>query len=164
MRGAAALGAAFAALLLLLVPGSLAGQACNTGFRDNFQSVTVTPSSLTLSAPGIAQFNQGWSATGQYSVYLQPKNNNATRTWYLCVTGSGNLGTVGSYTKPLSDLQWSLDGVTWQSVTNSYQQIRSGTGTTTVTVLVRVLLRWADDAPATYATAAGTPLTFQAAH
>ncbi len=156
-------GCGLAVLLQLLLcgAGSATAQQCGE-LTQTFLSFTVTPAALALPQPAVSEFNQGWSQTAQYSIYIQPSVLNLLLPWHLCVRAtSSNLGTSGVYTKPLADLQWSLNGTTWQSVTTTLQPILSNqTGIQTVVVRIRVLLRYADDIPGSYS----GNLSFRVAH
>jgi hypothetical protein len=143
--------------LVMLVTASRGLRAqCSGGKKSNFNTFTVAPAALALPPGSAATFNAGWSVAG-YTINVRPKGNNQ---WYLCVLPlSLNMGTVSGYTKPLSDLQWSLDGVTWTSFQLLVlQPIVNDRGNSTFTLYGRSLLSYATDIPL----ANGSPATYSA--
>lgn len=118
---------------------------CSGGKATKVNAFTVTPTSLSLPAATSALFNAGWSQSS-YSVTVTPQTG---QRWYLCVsTLNLSMGTVNGYTKPLADLQWSLDGTTWTSFVSVTQQpIINDSGQLTFTLFVRAKLAYAADIP-----------------
>jgi hypothetical protein len=132
------------AAMLLLASGT-SGAQCSGGRPSKFQSVTVTPINLPFGTASAAEFNAGW-AQASYSVSVDPQTG---QRWYFCVsTLDMNMGLVNGYAKPLSDLQWSLDGSSWTSFTTGVQQpITNNSGERTFTLFIRARLQYADDVP-----------------
>src|SRR3954471_14888598 len=125
---------ACASLLIIatLVASREAHTQCSGGKATKITSFTVTPGALALPAGTSALFNTGWSQSS-YSITVDPQGG---QRWFLCVsTANLNMGTVNGYTKPLADLQWSLNGTTWTSfVVTTPQPITNNTGLQTFTV------------------------------
>jgi hypothetical protein len=138
---------ACASLLLVatLVASREAGAQCSGGKATKITAFTVTPTALALPAATSALFNTGWSQSS-YSITVTPQSG---QHWYLCVsTASLSMGTVNGYTKPLGDLQFSLDGTTWTSfVVLTQQPIIDNSGALTLTVFIRARLQYANDIP-----------------
>jgi len=132
-------------IIAVLVASREARAQCSGGKATKITSFTVTPTALVLPAATTALFNTGWSQSS-YSITVTPQTG---QRWYLCVsTLNLDMGTVSGYTKPLSDLQWSLDGATWTTVvTIVAQPITNNSGTQTFTVFIRTRLQWANDRP-----------------
>lgn len=144
--------------LVMLVTASRGLRAqCSGGFVSQFREFTVTPTALALPDADATTFNAGASVSS-YSIFVNPQRNN--RTWYLCVSAlSLNMGSHGGYTKPLGDLQWSLDGTSWTSVALlGLQPIVSDRGRRTITLYIRSLLSYANDVP----NFNGSPATYSA--
>ncbi|HYE59313.1 MAG TPA: hypothetical protein VD948_12450 [Rhodothermales bacterium] len=157
-----ALGLVTMTLAWVLCGASAARAQCGTGSTRTFNALTVTPSSLSLPSIGVTEFDRGFSAVAQYTVTVEPTNGNRTRTWYLCLQAtSATFPAVSGYSKPIGELQWSIDGSTWTNFSVSTQQIASSVGTATQVVYVRLLVNYAKDVPGTYGPA---PLTFTASH
>ena len=133
------------ALATLLAVSRGARAQCSGGQTQHINNFTVTPGALSFGTATAAQFNAGW-AQSQYTVTVRAPT---PFIWYLCVQAtSANMGTVNGYTKPIADLQWSLDGTTWMSLVNGVlQPIMTDTGNRTMTVFVRTLLRYNTDIP-----------------
>jgi len=133
------------ALATLLAVSRGARAQCSNGQTQHINNFTVTPGALSFGTATTAQFNTGW-AQSSYTVTVRAPT---PFIWYLCVQAtSANMGTVNGYTKPIADLQWSLDGATWTSLANGvFQQIMVDTGNRTMTVFVRTLLRYNFDIP-----------------
>src|SRR5690242_3839623 len=114
------------AVATLVVASRETRAQCTGGKATKITSFTVTPTSLALPTATSALFNAGWSQSS-YSVAVNPQTG---QRWYLCVsTTNVSMGTVNGYTKPLADLQWSLDGTTWTSfVTVTQQAIMNDSG------------------------------------
>jgi hypothetical protein len=142
------------ALLLALATTLAASRGlraqCSGGQPQHINNFTVTPTALNFGTATTAQFNTGW-VQSSYTVTVRAPT---PWIWFICVqANSANMGTVSGYTKPIGDLQWSLNGSTWTSVVNGVlQPITSGTGNTTITVFVRTLLSYGADIPLTNAT------------
>ena len=135
---------------------------CGTGSNRSFSALTVTPSDLTLPSVSVTEFDRGYSATTQYTVTVDPSNSNKNRTWYLCLQAtSATFPAVSGYSKPIGELQWSLNGSAWTNVTTGSQQVSTSTGTTTLAIYVRMRVNYAQDVPGTYGP---VPLTFTASH
>ena len=157
-----ALGLVTMTLAWALCSASAARAQCGTGSTRTFTALTVTPSSLSIPSIGVTEFDRGFSSVAQYTVTVEPTNGNRTRTWYLCLQAtSATFPSVSGVAKPISDLQWSLDGSYWTSFSVSTQQIASSVGTATQVVYVRLLVNYANDVPGTFGPA---PLTFTASH
>ena len=141
------------ALATLLAASRGARAQCSGGNTNLLLNMTVTPTALNMGTATTAQFNAG-SAQSSYSVTVN--NSFLPIRWYLCTQAtSANMGTVNGFTKPIADLQWSLNGTTWTSYVNgSLQPITNATSTQTVTVFVRVLLAYPNDRPQANNTAA----------
>lgn len=118
---------------------------CSGGHQTKITTFTVTPGALNFGSATSAQFNAGF-AQSSYTVTVDPQTG---QRWFLCVQAtSANMGTVSGYTKPIGDLQWSVDGTTWTSLAfNTLQAVTNMSGTRTVTVFVRTLLSFARDIP-----------------
>ena len=137
---------AFLLALVMLVTASRGLRAqCSGGKKSNFNAFTVAPAAIALPPASAATFNAGWSVSG-YTIDVRPKGKNQ---WYLCVLPlSVDMGTASGYTKPLSDLQWSLDGVTWTSFQLlGLQPIVNDNGNSTFTLYIRAQLTYANDIP-----------------
>jgi hypothetical protein len=136
-------------LLLALATTLVASRAtraqCSGGHTTKITTFTVTPGAVNFGTATPAQFAAGW-VQSSYTVTVNPQTG---QPWFLCVQAtSANMGTVNGYTKPIADLQWSLNGTTWTSLAfNTLQAITSTTGTRTLTVFVRTLLSYASDIP-----------------
>ncbi len=136
----------FASLLLALAAGAIraSAQTCGTNTSTKF-TLTVLPASASITSPTATDFNAGVSKNATYTIIIAPQNPSP---WYLCIEStSANMGTVNGYTKPLSDLQWSLNGTTFTSFTTTYAQMATGAGVKTYTLYVRSKLAWANDQP-----------------
>jgi hypothetical protein len=153
---------AFCLAAVLAWAAPTARAQCGTGSTRNFDALTVSPTALTIPDVGVTEFDRGYSATAQYTITVDPRSNNNTRTWYLCVQAdSPTFPAVSGYAKPIGDLQWSLNGTTWTSASAGTQQVVSDKGIRTLPLYVRLLVNYAADAPGTYGPA---PLTFTASH
>ena len=158
-----------AAGMLLCIPAAARAQSttCNTARGDVFTTYTVRTSTPVLTTPGATDFLNGYSATTTVTVTIVPTNANKTRTWYLCVwSANATWTTTASYAKPRSDMQYSSDGVTWYSVGGTPTQVKTGTGSATVSLMLRSTLAWANDVPnANYSAATYTlPFNLDLAH
>lgn len=139
--------ALFALALLAGVPALGRAQVCNTGAKDRVDLV-VTPQAITYPTPTVADFDRGWvQMLGSVTLELIPSQPN--KVWYLCFHSPST--TQGGYGKPVADLEYSLDGVTWQPVpTRTPGRLASTFGPRTVSVFFRVRLFWNRDVPGTY--------------
>ena len=133
------------ALATLLAASRGVRAQCSGGQTQHINNFTVTPGVLSFGTATTAQFNAGW-AQSQYTVTVRAPT---PFIWYLCVQAtSANMGTVNGYTKPIGDLQWSLNGTTWTSLVNGVlQPIMTDTGNRTITVFIRALLNYNNDIP-----------------
>ena len=132
------------AVATILVASRVTRAQCSGGKQTKITSLTVTPTALTLPAATSALFVAGWSQSS-YSVTVNPQTG---QRWYLCITPGASMGTVNGYTKPISDLQWSLDGATWTSfVALAQQAITNNSGAQTFTLFIRARLQFANDVP-----------------
>lgn len=137
-----------ALVALAIAAGALrvSAQTCGPKGNGTF-TLTVTPTSSTVT-PTSTEFNAGFSQTSTYSVTVRPAVTN--KVWLLCIFGTGNMGTVNGYTKPLSDLQYSVNGGTWTNLSTALIQIASAKVTTTVTIATRSVLSYANDQPSSF--------------
>lgn len=146
---APALRPALLALALLLgVPALGASQVvCNTGAKDRVD-MTVSPAAVVHPSPGTVDFDRGWvQMLGSVQIDLAPQQPN--KVWYLCLQSPS--ATQGVYGKPVGDLEYSLDALAWQPVSNTtLARLATGTGPRSVSVYYRVRLFWNRDVPGTY--------------
>jgi hypothetical protein len=137
-------------LAVALLLGSRAAFAqCNTPKQDVFQSVTVSPTTLTLPTPGSAEFNAGFSGLATFTVNIVTTTGNRSKTYYLCLAATSTTfgSTVDGYTKALSDLEFSSNGSTWTAMTGTQALVASGVGNATYTIYLRSRLAYANDRP-----------------
>lgn len=140
--------AALALALLLGVPALARAQICDTGAKDRVDLV-VTPQAITYPTPTVVAFDRGWvQMLGSVTLDVRPAQPN--KVWYLCFQSLS--ATQGGYGKPVADLEYSLDGQTWQPTTQTPARLASATGPQTVSVFFRMRLAWNRDVPGTYIT------------
>lgn len=134
------------ALATLLLASRGARAQCSGGRTSRFDAFDVAPAALQLPPATSAAFSAGW-AVSSFLITVDPRGNG--QQWYLCAMAlSLDMGTVSGYTKPLADLQWSVDGATWTSFAfSSLQPILNGKGLQTITLLVRSQLAFGSDIP-----------------
>ncbi len=137
-----------ALVVLALAAGTLrvSAQTCGNKGNGSF-TLTVTPTSSTVT-PTSTDFNAGFSQTSTYTVTVTPAQTN--KFWALCIYGVGNMGTVNGYTKPITDMQYSVNGGAWTTLTTALTQIASAKVTTTLTIATRSVLAYANDQPSSY--------------
>ncbi len=137
-----------ALVVLALAAGTLrvSAQTCGAKGTGTF-TVTVTPTSSSVT-PTSTQFNAGFSQTSTYSVTVSPAAT--SKAWFLCIFGTGNMGTVNGYTKPITDLQYSVNGGAWTSLSTALVQIASAKVTTNLTIATRSVLSYANDQPSSF--------------
>ncbi len=124
--------------ILLLLPSSAAAQ------QPRIQS--ITPASLAFPTPVPADFDQGYLPFGQpVEVMVQGAGN---RDWSLSILAES--GTFDPTGKPVSDLEWSLDGATWTPLQLTAAPVAVGRGRQTLLIHFRLRLAWAGDLPGTY--------------
>ena len=133
------------ALATTLVASRGVRAQCTGGHQTKITTFTVTPTALSFGTATVAQFNAGF-VQSQYTITVDPQTG---QQWFLCVQAtSANMGTVNGHTKPIGELQWSLNGTTWTSfATGTLQAITNNRGTQTLTVFVRTLLSYGNDIP-----------------
>lgn len=140
--------------LAALVPGPVLAQQC-TG-AGQFRIVSARPNTIRFAQPVLADFLAGSiDAPREVTVTVFPRNGN--QSWNLCIR-SDDPGLGGG--KPLTDLRWSTDGVSWAAVTGTDQLIDSGTGRQQVVLYFQMALSFDTDAPGTYE----ATLTFTGLH
>ncbi len=137
------------ALAACVFAGRLHAQCATTSIG----SASMSPASVTVSTPTITQFDAGFAT---FSVTLTITPSNSGKKYDVCLLATTpTLGTATgvAYTKPLSDLQFSLDQTTWTTISTSQQLIASRTSAAQSIVLYfRVALAYALDAAGNYGT------------
>jgi hypothetical protein len=131
-----------------------AGHASAQCGTTSIGSVTRSPVSVTLSTPTLAMFDANVAVFTQTITFSINASNNGTRYNVCLLATTATLGTAtgGGYTKPIGDLQYSLDNSTWTNLSSSQQQIANQVkGDQSYTVYLRVTLDY-DDSPGNYAT------------
>jgi hypothetical protein len=162
------------ALLFVLVAGRSAGaQACtvNGGAGNCPISIsvqmtapkvvrlTVSPASITLTAPSSTDFDNGYAATTGPAVTV-----NANTPWTVSMRAGAALwtatntvpGVAARANKPASDLQWSTSaGGSFTGFTTTNTTLSSGTRTNAnlTTLYYRTLYSWTADTPGDYSLA-----------
>jgi hypothetical protein len=149
-----------AAAVLCTAGRTASAQVCNTAATDVFLSYTVAPSAVALTAPGTIDFNAGFSQpSGVVTVTIFPTFPQWATPWYLCINAtSANMGTVNGYTKSIADLQFSIDGVTWTTMSAALKQVATGSGWATISLQLRSKISYALDQP----NVGGAPFTYAA--
>jgi hypothetical protein len=122
----------------LVVPAVAAGQGNLT--------MTVTPTVVAFTSPGVSEFDAGWIDYGGVVVAITSRPPSSL--WELRIRAvDAGMGQG----KPVSDLLWRLAGTgTWTPLTGTQTAVLQGTGNQNVTLEFRVLLDWASDGPGTY--------------
>lgn len=112
--------------------------------------LTVNSNSFAFPAPTEADFDAGSLTVNSASTVTVKAN----RAWIVTAAPVGaNMGTVGSYTKPLSDFLWQTSGGFTAINAATPPAVASGltgTGNASTAVNYRALLSWANDVPGTY--------------
>jgi hypothetical protein len=124
----------------LVVPAVAAGQGNLT--------MTVTPTVVAFTSPGVSEFDAGWVDHGGVVVAITSRP--LARPWELRIRAlDPGLGQG----KPVTDLLWRVPGTgAWTPLTGTQTTVVQGTGDQNITLEFRVLLDWSSDGPGTYST------------
>lgn len=162
------LGCWAAGLLACALPKAAAAQQCQANPAScavSAQTVSITigravslsvsPTSSTLTAPTPADYNTGYTVTTGPTATMK-----ANSPWTLGISASAanwtgvNTGSEPAWTtKPASDLRWATNvGGPFTAMSTSSATIGSGAATagTTITLFYRTLYTWATDTPGNY--------------
>lgn len=139
---------ALAIALILAAAHGAAGQgACQAG--SDRPKVDVAPDPIIFPTPSGADFALGWVMSGTVTVRVNPRGGGRDKLWILCL--SSDDFDMGGYGKPLSDLEWQLEGTpSWSPVDRSAQLVLEGDGRSDVQLRFRALLFTERDVPGTY--------------
>ncbi len=130
----------------LACPASVAAQ-CVAAQPGGF-GLTVQPGSIGFSPPGPSDYEAAWVEFSALHLSVTP-NFGGSKDWTLCLR-SQDLD-MGGYGKPITDLQWHLDGdPTWLPLGTADQPVFLGRKKQDVVLHFRVLLTWAADIPGDY--------------
>lgn len=121
--------------------------ACEAG--SDRSKVDVTPDPIVFPGPTGADFSLGWVLSGTVRVRVNPRGGGRNKTWVLCLAAEDF--DMGGYGKPVSDLEWQVEGVSgWTPVDQASQLVIQGDGRSDVQLRFRALLFADRDAPGTY--------------
>ena len=136
-----------AVLMLLAVVSTAEAQDC-TG-NGNYR-VRIRPGQVRFPSPTVSDYQAGWLLAPPGEVRVRPRNV-ADRGWELCL--SADSPTMGGYGKPVSDIEFQLDGTgAWIPLTTTDQLLATGNRNRNVTLQFRLALDWAVDVPGRYET------------
>lgn len=134
-------------LVLLLAGNAVAQAACEIG--SSRAKVDVAPDPIIFPRPTGMDFFVGWVMSGTVRVRVNPRGGGREKSWVLCLA-SDDLN-MGGYGKPVSDLEWQVEGVSgWAPVGLANQVVLQGTGRSNVLLRFRALLSADRDAPGSY--------------
>lgn len=134
--------------LVVVLAGNLAGQAaCETG--SDKTKVDVVPDPIVFPNPTGADFYLGWVMSGTVRVRVNPRGGGRKKSWVLCLKSDDF--DMGGYGKPVSDLEWQVEGVSgWTPVDLANQMVLQGRGRSNVLLRFRALLFSERDSPGNY--------------
>jgi hypothetical protein len=115
---------------------------------NSTQDLAIDNETVSITTPEVADYDAEYTKTASNT--LTVKSNQG---WKLSVKAtSSDLGTSGSYTKPLADFEWKEASGTFASISSTDAEVKTGTATAgeAVTVTYRAKLSWTADIPGNY--------------
>ncbi|HSH46192.1 MAG TPA: hypothetical protein VK966_10065 [Longimicrobiales bacterium] len=137
--------ALLAGLIMALMPAAAVAQ-------QGRLRVTLAPTAVAFPTPAMADFDAGWIEHPGITVTITSRPGHADWELRLHAPDPG----LGVYGKPLSDLQWRVQGGAWQPLSQLDALVAQGVGDTDLVLEFRMRLDWETDIPGSY----GTGLTF----
>lgn len=116
----------------------------------------VPPKTVNMGTVNINDYEAGYKEKARANVLLVKDTDN---DWKLMIkTNDSDMGVVGSYAKPIGDLNWRASGygatqLTYTSLTNYDVEVargQKGSPTRLVYTDYKILLAWANDLPGVY--------------
>jgi hypothetical protein len=134
--------------LFFVVADNAYGQgACQVG--SDRPKIDVVPDPIVFPTPGGADFALGWVMSSTVTVRVNPRGGGKNKPWILCL--SSDDFDMGGYGKPLSDLEWQVEGApAWSPVDQVARLVLEGDGRSDIQLRFRALLFSERDVPGTY--------------